>query len=334
MDNPIVRAAGYGLVVVFAVLPALFLALNEPFYLDVVARMMIFGIAALSLDLILGFGGMISLGHAVYLGIGGYAVGILNFYGIYDGATQFGAAVLVSAFAALLIGAVSLRTSGVFFLMITLAFNQMVYFLAISINTFGGDDGLTLTRPSEVGLNLRDSTTFYYFVLAALALVLFMCDRVVGSRFGMLIRGIKYNESRMVAIGFPTFRYKLAAFVIAGAICGFAGALLANQTLFVSPSLIHWSRSGELLVMVIAGGASTLVGPIIGAVLYLLLEKVISGWTVYWGACVGISLVLLVLVGRRGVLGLIGTRARPRNVQSEMLKTDMPDDQQSRVRHA
>ena len=149
MDNPIVRACGYGLVLAFAVLPALFLALNEPFYLDVVARMMIFGIAALSLDLILGFGGMISLGHAVYLGIGGYAVGILNFYGIYDGVVQFGAAVLVSAFAALLIGAVSLRTSGVFFLMITLAFNQMIYFLAISINTFGGDDGLTLTRPSE-----------------------------------------------------------------------------------------------------------------------------------------------------------------------------------------
>jgi branched-chain amino acid transport system permease protein len=150
----------------------------------------------------------------------------------------------------------------------------------------------------------------------------------------MLIRGIKYNESRMVAIGFPTFRYKLAAFVVAGAICGFAGALLANQTLFVSPSLIHWSRSGELLVMVIAGGASTLVGPVIGAVLYLLLEKVISGWTVYWGACGGISLVLLVLVGKRGVLGLIGTRARPRNMQSEMLKAGMPDDQQASVRHA
>ena len=309
MDSPIVRKAGYALILVLAMLPPLFLGLGEPFYLDVVARMMIFGIAALSLDLLLGFSGMISLGHAVYLGIGGYAIGILNYYGINDGALQFGAAVLFSALAAFVIGAVSLRTSGVFFLMITLAFSQMLYFLAISINTFGGDDGLTISQPSDLGLNLRESSVFYYFVLAALAALLIICDRIVNSRFGMLIRGIKYNESRMVAIGFPTFRYKLTAFVIAGAICGFAGALLANQTLFVSPSLIHWSRSGELLVMVIAGGVGTLVGPVIGAILYLLLEKVLSGWTIYWGACVGISLVLLVLAGKRGVLGLAGRKA-------------------------
>jgi branched-chain amino acid transport system permease protein len=309
MDSPIVRKAGYALILVLAMLPPLFLGLGEPFYLDVVARMMIFGIAALSLDLLLGYSGMISLGHAVYLGIGGYAIGILNYYGINDGALQFGAAVLFSALAAFFIGAVSLRTSGVFFLMITLAFSQMLYFLAISINTFGGDDGLTISQPSDLGLNLRESSVFYYFVLAALAALLIICDRIVNSRFGMLIRGIKYNESRMVAIGFPTFRYKLIAFVIAGAICGFAGALLANQTLFVSPSLIHWSRSGELLVMVIAGGVSTLVGPVIGAILYLLLEKVLSGWTIYWGACVGISLVLLVLAGKRGVLGLASRKA-------------------------
>jgi branched-chain amino acid transport system permease protein len=195
---------------------------------------------------------MISLGHAVYLGIGGYAVGILNYYGINDGIVQFGTAVLVSAAAALVIGAISLRASGVFFLMITLAFNQMIYFLAISINTFGGDDGLTISQPSNLGLNFRDSVVFYYVVLVAMVIVLILCDRIVNSRFGMLIRGIKYNESRMVAIGFSTFRYKLTMFVIAGSICGFAGALLANQTLFISPSLIHWSRSGELLVMVIA----------------------------------------------------------------------------------
>ena len=309
MDSPIVRKVGYALILVLAMLPPLFLGLGEPFYLDVVARMMIFGIAALSLDLLLGYSGMISLGHAVYLGIGGYAIGILNYYGINDGALQFGAAVLFSALGAFFIGAVSLRTSGVFFLMITLAFSQMLYFLAISINTFGGDDGLTISQPSDLGLNLRESSVFYYFVLAALAALLIICDRIVNSRFGMLIRGIKYNESRMVAIGFPTFRYKLTAFVIAGAICGFAGALLANQTLFVSPSLIHWSRSGELLVMVIAGGVSTLVGPVIGAILYLLLEKVLSGWTIYWGACVGISLVLLVLAGKRGVLGLAVRKA-------------------------
>jgi branched-chain amino acid transport system permease protein len=310
MDSALVRHGGAGLIAVLAALPLLFGAIDEPFYLAMVTRMMIFGIAAMSLDLILGFGGLISLGHAVYLGIGGYAVGILAYYGITDGFLQLGAAVLFSALAALVIGAISLRTSGVFFLMITLAFSQMVYFLAISINTFGGDDGLTITHPGDLGLDLRNANVLYYLVLAALALLLFISGRIVNSRFGMLIRGIKFNESRMIAVGFPTFRYKLAAFVIAGAICGFAGALLANQTLFVSPSLIHWSRSGELLVMVIAGGIGTLVGPIIGAILYLLLEKVLSAWTVYWGACIGISLLVLVMLGKRGVLGLMERRER------------------------
>jgi branched-chain amino acid transport system permease protein len=235
MNSPFVRSNGYIiLIAALALLPPLFFAIGEPFYLDVVIHMMIFGIAALSLDLILGFGGMISLGHAVYLGIGGYAVGILNYHEITNGVLQFGAAILCSAFAALVIGAISLRTSGVFFLMITLAFSQMIYFLAISINTFGGDDGLTIARPSDLGLDFREPSVFYYFVLAALTGLLWISGRIVNSRFGMLIRGIKFNESRMVSIGFPTFRYKLTAFVIGGAMCGFAGALLANHTLFVS----------------------------------------------------------------------------------------------------
>jgi branched-chain amino acid transport system permease protein len=305
VDSTLVRTGGYALIAILALLPPLFLAIGEPFYLDVVARMMIFGIAALSLDLILGFAGMVSLGHAVYLGIGGYTVGILAHYGITNGLVHFGAAVLCSSLAALVIGAISLRTSGVFFLMITLAFSQMTYFLAISINSFGGDDGLEIRQHSDLGLNFREPEVFYYFVLVALAVLLWLSVRIVNSRFGMLIRGIKFNESRMIAIGFPTLRYKLTAFVIAGAMCGFAGALLANQTLFVSPSLIHWIRSGELLVMVIAGGMGTLVGPVVGAVLYLLLEKVLSAWTVYWPALVGASLVLLVLVGKRGVLGFM-----------------------------
>jgi branched-chain amino acid transport system permease protein len=305
MDNPIVRKGGQAVIAVLALLPPLFLAIGEPFYLDVVARMMIFGIAALSLDLILGFGGMISLGHAVYLGIGGYAVGILSHYGVSSGFVHFGVAVLCSGLAALVIGAISLRTSGVFFLMITLAFSQMVYFLAISINTFGGDEGLPIRRPSDLGLNFRDPAVFYYAVLVSLAVLLWISGRIVDSRFGMLIRGIKFNESRMVAVGFPTFRYKLTMFVIAGAMCGFAGALLANQTLFVSPSVMHWIRSGELLVMVIAGGMGTLIGPVLGAAVYLLLEKVLSAWTVYWAALVGSALILLVLMGKRGIVGFM-----------------------------
>jgi branched-chain amino acid transport system permease protein len=306
METPALRNCAIVLVVVLALLPALFLALGEPFYLGVVSRIMIFAIAAVSLDLILGFGGLVSFGHAVYLGIGGYAVGILAHYGIANGFAHFGIAIAASALAALFIGAVSLRTSGVFFIMITLAFSQMVYFLAISIETFGGDDGLTMRRPSELGLDLRDPAIFYYVVLVVLALVLFFCGRIVNSRFGMLIRAVKFNETRMVAVGFPTFRYKLAMFVIAGAICGLAGALLANLTLFVSPSLMQWSRSGELLIMVIAGGIGTLVGPVLGAVLYLLLEKTLSSWTPYWGALIGFALIALVLLGkRRGLLGLV-----------------------------
>lgn len=291
------------LVVVLALLPLLFAAMGESYYLTVATRMMIFGIAALSLDLILGFGGLISLGHAVYLGVGGYAVGILDFYGINNGFVQLGVATLASAGAALFIGAVSLRTSGVFFLMITLAFSQMVYFLAISINSFGGDDGLTLNAHSDLGLNFGNTQVFYYFVLACLAFFLWLSFRLVRSRFGMLLRGMKFNESRMIAIGFPTFRYKLTAFVISGAICGFAGALLANQTLFVSPSIMQWSRSGDLLVMVIAGGMGTIVGPVIGAILFLLLEKVLASFTTYWGALLGMVLIALVLMGKTGLLG-------------------------------
>jgi branched-chain amino acid transport system permease protein len=310
MDNPAVRPCSIILLGVLALLPLLFTAIGEPFYLGVVTRMMIFGIAAMSLDLILGFTGMFSLGHAVYLGIGGYAIGILSHYGVTNGFMHFGVAIASSALVAFVIGAVSLRTTGVFFLMITLAFSQMVYFLAISINAFGGDDGLEIRGPSEFALDLRDPLVLYYFVLVVLVILLVVGFRLVNSRFGMVIGGVKFNESRMIAVGFPTRRYKLTAFVIAGATCGLAGALLANQTLFVSPSLIQWTRSGELLIMVIAGGMGTLVGPVIGAILYLLLEQVLSGWTVYWPGFVGASLVVLVLIGKRGVLGFVTERRR------------------------
>jgi branched-chain amino acid transport system permease protein len=310
MEDAGLRRGAVVILAVFALLPPLLFAINEPFYLGVVSRMMIFAIAAISLDLILGFGGMVSFGHAVYLGIGGYAVAILSHHGITDGFVHFGAAILASSLAAAFIGAVSLRTSGVFFIMITLAFSQMVYFLAISVNAYGGDDGLAFRRPSDFGLNFRDPATFYYFVLAALAVFLWLSNRIVNSRFGMLIRATKFNESRMTAVGFPTFRYKLTMFVIAGAMCGVAGALLANLTLFVSPSIMHWSRSGDLLIMVIAGGMGTLLGPVLGAALYLILEQLLSTWTVYWPALVGFSLVALVLLGKRGLLGIMTGRRR------------------------
>jgi branched-chain amino acid transport system permease protein len=312
MDADKIKLPAALTVIALALLPPVTLALNEPFYLDLLARMMIFAIAALSLDLILGFGGMVSFGHAVYLGIGAYTVGILSFHGITDGLVHFGAAVVISSLAALFIGAVSLRTSGVFFLMITLAFSQMLYFLAISINAYGGDDGLTINSHSHFHglINLENPTVLYYFVLSFLALFLWLGTHVVNSRFGMLIRAANFNERRMVALGFPTFRYKLAAFVMAGAVCGFAGALLANQTLFVSPSIMHWFRSGELIVMVIVGGMATLLGPLIGAIVYLMLEHVLAGLTIYWPAILGAVLVAIALLGKQGLVGIIAKRLK------------------------
>jgi branched-chain amino acid transport system permease protein len=293
-----------------AAVPPLAAVLGEPFYLDLFTRILIFAIAALSLDLILGYGGMVSFGHAAYLGIGAYSVGILSHYGITDGPAHFAVAVAASTLAALAIGAVSLRTSGVYFIMITLAFSQMIYFLGVSLNVYGGDDGMNIAAHSEFGrvFDLDNASILYYLVLAILLLFFFVGRRLVASRFGMVIRGVKSNERRMHAIGFPTFRYRLAAFVISGAMCGVAGALLANLTLFVSPSIMHWTRSGEVLMMVILGGMGSLFGPVLGAVAYLVLEQLLSGFTSHWQAILGPILVLVVLFAKRGIFGVFAGR--------------------------
>jgi len=297
-----------------ALVPPLAAALGQPFYVDLFTRIMIFAIAAVSLDLILGYGGMVSFGHAAYLGIGSYAVGILAYYGITNGFLQFAVAIAGAAAAALLIGFVSLRTSGVYFIMITLAFGQMIYFLCESLNQFGGDNGLNITEHSNFAglLDLDNGTTLYFLVLACLALCLSLGGRLVESRFGLGLRGTKSNARRMEALGLPTFRYRLTAFVIAGAIGGLAGALLANQTLFLSPSIMHWTRSGEIMMMVILGGMGTLFGPVLGAAAYLLLENVLSGLTTHWQAILGPLLVLLVLFSRGGILGAFTSFARRR----------------------
>jgi len=306
------RIAGQGLAIgiglaAFAAVPPLAALLDEPFYVDFFTRIMIFAIAALSLDLILGYGGMVSFGHAVYLGIGAYAVGILSHYGIDNGFVHFAAAILCSALAALFIGAVSLRTSGVYFIMITLAFAQMVYFLALSLEVYGGDNGLNIARHSDFAglVDLDDANVLYYFIFAFLVLFLLTGFRLIESRFGLAVRGAKSNERRMMAIGFRTYRYKLAAFVIAGAMCGTAGALFANQALFVSPSIMQWTRSGEIMVMVILGGMGSLFGPVLGAALFLVLEQLLSGWTQHWPAVLGPILILVVLFAKRGLFGLV-----------------------------
>jgi branched-chain amino acid transport system permease protein len=304
------RWAIIGFLIVLALVPPVAAAFGDDFYPDLVTRIMIFAIAAISLDLILGYGGMISFGHAAYLGVGAYSVGILAHYGIYDGFLHFAVAVGVSALLALFVGTVSLRTSGVYFIMITLAFSQMVYFLGVSLNLYGGDDGMNITRHSQFAglVDLDDPTCLFFFTYALLLLLLWTGGHVVNSRFGMVIRGARSNERRMRALGFPTFRYKLTAFVISGAVCGAAGALFANQTLFVSPAIMHWSRSGEIMMMVILGGMGSLFGPLVGAAVFLLLENLLSGATEHWQAVLGPILLLIVLFAKRGIFGLLPDR--------------------------
>jgi branched-chain amino acid transport system permease protein len=293
--------------VLLALVPPIAALTDQPFYLDLFRRMMIFAIAAVSLDLILGYGGMVSFGHAAYLGIGAYAVGIPAYHGITNGFVQLGLAVAASALVALVIGAISLRTSGVYFIMITLAFAQMLYYLGISLETYGGDNGMRLAARSRFGgpIDLAQPATFYYLVLAILVLLLVAGRRLVASRFGMVVRAAKANEPRARAIGFSTARYKLTAFVIAGATAGLAGALLANQTEYLTPDFMHWTRSGEIMFMVILGGMGSLFGPVIGAVALLLLEDVLSAMTAHWQIILGPILTLVVLFAKRGLFGLL-----------------------------
>jgi branched-chain amino acid transport system permease protein len=292
---------------VLAAVPLVAALANEPFYLDLFRRIMIFAVAAVSLDIILGYGGMVSLGHAAYLGIGAYAVAIPALHGLHSAWLQWPLAMALSGLAALVIGAISLRTSGVYFIMITLAFAQMLYYVGISIEPWGGDDGMRLASRSRLGapLDLGDPHVFYYVVLAILAALLLVGDRVIQARFGTVIRAVKSNERRLQAIGVSSFRYKLAAFALAGAVCGLAGALLANQTEYLTPSYMHWTRSGDIMVMVILGGMGTLAGPVLGAAAFLLLENVLSAWTVHWQAILGPLLVLVVLYARGGLWSLL-----------------------------
>lgn len=306
MTSPRAIAIGAGLVAL-ALVPPLAAWFDAAFYVDLFTRIVIFAIAAVSLDLILGYGGMVSFGHAAYLGIGSYAMGILSYYGITNGFVHFGVAIAGAALAALAIGWVSLRTSGVHFIMITLAFSQMIYFLCESLNQFGGDNGLNIPDHSNFAglIDLDNPTTLYYLAFVCLLVCLLLGSRLVESRFGMVVRGAKSNERRMAALGFATYRYRLAAFVIAGAMGGLAGVLLANQTLFLSPSIMHWTRSGEIMMMVILGGMGTLFGPVAGAAAYLVLENVLSGLTSHWQAVLGPLLIIVVLFSKGGILNLV-----------------------------
>jgi branched-chain amino acid transport system permease protein len=316
------------LMLLLAAVPVYAAVTANTFLVTLFTRVIILGMAATSLNLILGYGGMVSFGHAVYLGIGGYAVGILAQEGASSGFLQWPVAILVSALFALLVGALSLRTRGVYFIMITLAFAQLVYYFGVGLDRYGADDGLTIrTRSQFAGLlNLSDRAQFYYLCLALLVVTIYLIARLVNSRFGMVIQGARSNDRRMRAIGFATFRYRLTAFVIAGAICGLAGALLANHTGFISPATMHWTRSGDLIVMVVLGGMGSAFGPLIGAVALLSLEEALPvlirvmasplfgdaalRMAEYWQIVLGPLFLLVVLFARGGIDGLLAGARR------------------------
>ncbi len=300
------------LYVALILLPAYSAVTGNIVILTLFTRIVIFALAAASLNLIMGYGGMMSFGHAAYLGIGGYAVGILATEGIGSGFIQWPVALVVSALFALVIGALSLRTRGVYFIMITLAFAQMAYYIASGLSRYGGDDGLTVYKRSDFAglINLSDRNQFYYLCLACLFGGLYLIWRIVNSRFGLVVQGVRSNEQRMQAIGFHANRYRLVCFVIAGTICGLAGALLANNTDFVSPAVMYWTRSGDLMVMVILGGMGSLFGPVVGAIVYLLLEELLSQFTEFSGLILGPVLLLIVLFARGGIMGLLGRMRR------------------------
>jgi branched-chain amino acid transport system permease protein len=296
------------LLLALVLLPVYVELTGSRFLLTLFTRILILALAAASLNLILGYGGMMSFGHAAYLGIGGYAVGILAFEGVLTGFVQWPVALLVSALFALVVGALSLRTRGVYFIMITLAFAQMAYYIVAGLARYGGDDGLTIQKRSQFlqPLNLSNKVQFYYVCLVLLFASMYLIWRIVNSRFGLVIQGARSNDMRMRAIGFPTYRYKLVCFVIAGTLCGLAGALLANHTDFVSPAMMYWTRSGDLIIMVVLGGMGSIFGPLFGAVALLVLEEVLSGITEYWQIILGPLLLLVVLFARGGIDGLLG----------------------------
>jgi branched-chain amino acid transport system permease protein len=290
-----------------AAVPVIAMALAQSYLLDLATRTMIFAIAALALDLLVGYAGLLSFGHAAFIGIGAYAVGILSAHHVADALIALPAALGGCVLFAAATGAVCLRTKGAYFIMMTLAFGQMAFFIASSLAPYGGDNGLSLAgRNTVAGLALlRSDRVFYYVVLGCLFVTFLICRLIVGSRFGRVLRGAQQNPTRMATIGFKVRRFQLVAYVISGAFGGLSGFLLANSTEFVSPAYMSWQRSGELIVMVILGGLGTLSGAMIGTAVYLLAEEWLSGLTENWKVIFGPLLVLVVIFARGGLVRLL-----------------------------
>jgi len=313
-------------VVLLAVVPLAAYWSGYEFWIDLFTRLVILTLAATSLNLLLGYGGLPSLGHAAFMGIGAYAVGIpvyhatyggAEFLATYNGFVHFGLAILASGVFALLTGLLCLRTRGVHFIMITIAFSQMIYYTLVSIDEYGADDGLTIDLRSEFPvINLDNPVQLFLLCYASLLVFLYLVQRITNSRFGAVLNGARQNETKLAALGIDAYRYRLVAYVIAGSMCGYAGALMANFSTFISPSMIEWTRSGELMFMVILGGAAYLFGPVFGAIAFVLLEfflpqimnYFVPGSGVYWHLPFGLLLIFTVLFFKNGIGGLLWSR--------------------------
>ncbi len=291
------------------------------YLVSVMTRVLIFAIAAVSLDLIVGYGALVSFGHAAFLGLGAYVTAISAFHlseGIplplgFEGSNALWVnlplAMIVAGLVALLTGMICLRTRGIHFIMITLAFAQMLYYLFVSLDFYGGEDGLVMIGRNELPwIDLSDDRSFYFLCLGLLLVYLYLARRLVHSRFGRVLRGARINETRLRALGFNAYAYRLIAYVIAATGAAMAGVLLANKTEFVDPGLFSWQLSGELLVMVILGGMGSLYGAVIGAIVFLMLEQWLSSWTEHWMFFLGPFLVLVVVRARHGLLGMISEK--------------------------
>lgn len=294
------------LLVALAAFPLVAPLLGMEFYIGFVRRVLIMALAAASLNFILGFGGMVALGHAGFIGVGAYTVVAFADAGVTSAWVLWPMAALVAGLVAALIGTVALRTRGVYFIMTTLAFAQMLYFIAVSLRKYGGDDGYTLPARPELGLgiDLGNESNFYWVVLALVALALGWMHRATRSRFGHALRGIRDNETRMRALGYPVFRIQLVAFAIAGAVAGLAGALLAGGNGFISPGAMHWTQSATLVVMVVIGGLGRSWGGPVGAAVWLLLEEVLKQYSEYWHLPLGLLLIAVALWAPKGLAAL------------------------------
>ncbi|BEV16967.1 branched-chain amino acid ABC transporter permease [Herbaspirillum sp. DW155] len=294
------------LLVLAVLLPLLAQASGMEYYIGVLTRILIFAMVAASLNFILGYGGMVSFGHAVFFGLGAYVTAIASFHGVTSAWLIWLLAALVTALVGLVIGLIALRTRAVYFIMITMALAQLFYYFFVGFRYYGGDDGLQVTaRPLlGLGLDMSGDNAFYWVVLAWLMASLVLLQRLLSSRFGLALNAIRQNERRAQAIGYPALRYKLAAFVIAAVIAGLAGSLIGMSNLFASPKLLHWSQSGILLVMVALGGVGYFYGGLLGAAAFLLLEEVLSTHFEYWQIYVGLILLLVIMVAPRGVSSL------------------------------